>query len=84
MTDPSLNSIIKQHTASLDDSIDYGKLTDFDKFTYLLTIAGISSNEFANFIKSNIEADDNLQGEERENRKAPLTIQEWTSRVAIA
>lgn len=41
-----INKVALQTTSELDDTINYGKLTDFDKLVYLLTISGISSNEF--------------------------------------
>lgn len=50
-----INKVALQTTSELDDTISYGKLTDFDKLVYLLTISGISSNEFQNFIKERIE-----------------------------
>lgn len=41
-----INKVALQTTSKLDDTISYGKLTDFDKLVYILTVAGISSNEF--------------------------------------
>lgn len=79
----NLNKVIEQITTTLDETIDYGKLTDFDKFTYLLTIFGISSNEFYNFIDSKLkDTENNLDNKQK--AIVPITIQEYTSRTAIA
>lgn len=80
--DGDLSEIVEQTTADLDENINYGKLTDFDKFVYILTISGISSNEFNNFIKSGIETE--KKEEDKTKRTVPLTIQEQTSRLAMA
>ena len=79
--DGNLNEIVRQTTSDLDENISYGKLTDFDKLIYILTISGISSNEFNNFIKSEIEAQ---KKEDPDKQMVPLTIQEQTSRLAMA
>ena len=81
-TNGNLNEILEQTTSDLDEHINYGKLTDFDKFIYILTISGISSNEFNNFIKSGIESEQKEKDETK--RTVPLTVQEQTSRLAIA
>jgi hypothetical protein len=77
-----IENITRQTTSELDDTIEYSKLTDFDKFVYLLTISGISSNEFNNFIKDRVE--ESSKQEESDKKIVPLTIQEHTSRVAMA
>lgn len=76
-----VNKVALQTTSELDDTINYGKLTDFDKLVYLLTISGISSNEFQNFIKERVEES---QQADPDKKIVPLTIQEQTSRIALA
>lgn len=76
-----INKVALQTTSELDDTISYGKLTDFDKLVYLLTISGISSNEFQNFIKERVEES---QQADPDKKIVPLTIQEQTSRIALA
>lgn len=76
-----INKVALQTTSELDDTINYGKLTDFDKFVYLLTVSGISSNEFQNFIKERVEES---QQADPDKKIVPLTIQEQTSRIALA
>lgn len=76
-----INKVALQTTSELDDTISYGKLTDFDKLVYLLTISGISSNEFQNFIKERVEES---QQANPDKKIVPLTIQEQTSRIALA
>lgn len=76
-----INKVALQTTSELDDTINYGKLTDFDKLVYLLTISGISSNEFQNFIKERVEES---QQADSDKKIVPLTIQEQTSRIALA
>lgn len=76
-----INKVALQTTSELDDTINYGKLTDFDKLVYLLTISGISSNEFQNFIKERVEES---QQADPDKKIVPLTIQEQTSRIALA
>jgi hypothetical protein len=66
-----INKIALQTTSELDDTINYGKLTDFDKFVYLLTISGISSNEFNNFVKEQVEES---QKADPDKKIVPLTI----------
>lgn len=78
---PGSGEIALQTTSELDDTISYGKLTKFDSFVYLLTIAGISSNEFQNFIKERVEES---QQADPDKKIVPLTIQEQTSRIALA
>ncbi len=76
-----INKVVLQTTSELDDTISYGKLTNFDKLVYLLTISGISSNEFQNFIKERVEES---QQADPDKKIVPLTIQEQTSRIALA
>lgn len=76
-----INKVALQTTSELDDTINYGKLTDFDKLVYILTISGISSNEFYNFIKDRVEES---QQADLDKKIVPLTIQEQTSRIALA
>lgn len=79
---PGKGTITSQITSELDDTISYGNLTKFDSFVYLLTIAGISSKEFSKFIKDRVQESDK---ETDINKKiVPLTIQEQTSRIALA
>lgn len=77
-----LSKILEQSTADLDDHISYGKLTEYDKLIYLATISGISSNEMGNFVKSNIE--DSAKSKDENKVTVPLTIQEQSSRLALA
>ena len=77
-----ISKISLQKTSELNSSINYGKLTDYDKFTYLLSISGISSNEFNLFIEKGIE--DTKKQEDVNKKIVPLTIQEYTSRLALA
>lgn len=76
-----IKKVSLQSTSELDDTINYGKLTDFDKLVYLLTISGISSNEFGNFIKERVEESKQADSDKK---IVPLTIQEQTSRIALA
>ena len=74
----NIENVVKQKTDKLDDKIE--NLTDYGKFTYLLTIAGLSANDFEYFNKIRIEQNTN-----DENRKiAPLTIQQYVSRIGMA
>lgn len=82
LVDVSFKALSNQVTSELNETIDYSKFTDFDKFTYLLTIAGISSNEYNNFIKQTVE--ESQKEEDVSKKKAPLTIQEHASRIAMA
>lgn len=77
-----LSKIQEQATASLDEHINYGKLTEYDKLIYLSTISSISSNEIANFIKANIA--DAAKSKDETKVTVPLTIQEQASRLALA
>lgn len=72
--------ITDQKISDLDEKIDYGKLTEYDKLMYILSIAGISSNEFYNKIKSRL---DNSMGDDSK-KIVPLTTQEQVSRLALA
>lgn len=76
-----IDRVALQTSSDLNENISYGKLTDFDKFVYLLTIAGISSNEYNNFIKERVEES---QAANQDKKIVPLTIQEYTSRIALA
>lgn len=78
----NINNISSQITSDLDETINYGKFTDFDKFVYLLTVSGISSNEFSNFIYDRIQESVNEQDQDK--KIVPLTIQEHIQRIAIS
>lgn len=75
----NLEKAVDQITSQLDDKISYGKLTDYDEIVYILTISGISSNDFYYFIKNRIQ-----ENEQEEKKIAPLTIQQYTTRVAMS
>lgn len=74
-----LEKVVDQVTSQLDDKITYDKLTSFDKVVYFLTISGISANDFQYFNKTRIQ-----ENETEEKQIAPLTIQQYTTRVAMA
>lgn len=75
----NLDKIADQVTSQLDENIIYGDLTDFDKLVYFLTISGISANDFQYFNRTRIE-----ENASEEKQIAPLTIQQYTTRVAMA
>lgn len=70
-----INEIEKQLTTPLDERINYGALTDYDKIIYLFTISSLKADEFNSFIKDIVE---------QETKIAPLTVQEYLSRIGIA
>lgn len=65
----------KQLTASLDEKVSYSTLTDYDKIVYLFTVAAMKADDFNNFLKGIVE---------QETKIAPLTVQEYLSRIGIA
>ena len=71
-----------QTTSVLDEHINYGKFTDYDKFIYFLTIAGISSTEFNTFIEQ--EVNKSNSEEDKDKKIVPLPTQEQISRLAFA
>lgn len=79
----NLSEIANQRTTAIDENISYGKLTDYDKFVYLISTIGISSNEFYNFINSKLKDTEN-NIEDKEKAVVPITIQEYTSRIALS
>lgn len=79
---PGNGTITSQITSELNENIEYGKLTKYDSFIYLLTISGISSNEFQRFIKERVS--ESAKEEDKNKKIVPLTIQEHTTRLALA
>lgn len=71
----NIEEVSKQLTTSLDEKINYGTLTDYDKIVYLFTVAAMKADEFNSFLKDIVE---------QETKLAPLTIQEYLSRIGIA
>lgn len=69
------DDISKQGTMQLDENMEYSKMSSYDKAIYLLTISSNRSGDFNKFLKARIEADNDI---------APLTGQEYVSRIAIA
>lgn len=71
----SLDEIPQQKTCSLDQNINFDRMTSYDRMVFLTTIAAMDSTKFYSYLKSRINEEDGI---------APLTIQEWVSRVGIA
>ena len=71
----NINEVEKQLTTPLDERVSYGTLTDYDKIVYLFTVAAMKADEFNTFIKDIVE---------QETKIAPLTVQEYLSRIGIA
>ena len=71
----SLEEIPQQKTCSLDQNINFDRMTSYDRMVFLTTIAAMDSTKFYSYLKSRINEEDGI---------APLTIQEWVSRVGIA
>ena len=71
----SLNNVTEQKTCSLDEHITVDRMTGYDKMVFLSTIAAMDSTKFYSYLQSRINEEDGI---------APLTIQEWVSRVGIA
>lgn len=71
----SIQEIPQQKTCSLDQNITFDRMTSYDKMVFLTTIAAMNSTKFYSYLRSRIEEEDGI---------APLTIQEWVSRVGIA
>lgn len=67
--------IIEQKTASLDENITIDRLTQYDKMIILLTTAGLNSTQFYDYLQKRINEEDKI---------APLTIQQWVSRVGVS
>lgn len=71
----NLKDVSSQKTASLDQNITVDRMTDFDKIMFLTTVAAMDSTKFYSYLQSRVNEEDGI---------APLTIQEWVSRMAIA
>lgn len=71
----NIEEVSKQLTTPLDEKVSYGTLTDYDKIVYLLTTAAMKADEFNKFLKDIVE---------QETKIAPLTVQEYLSRIGIA
>lgn len=71
----SLQEIPQQKTCSLDQNINFDRMTSYDRMVFLTTIAAMDSTKFYSYLKSRIDEEDGI---------APLTIQEWVSRVGIS
>lgn len=70
-----IESLKSQLTAKLDDSIEYNKLTDYDKLALLVSNFALSSADFYTKLRDFITNNANL---------APLSIQEYAARLAQA
>lgn len=70
-----LGEIPQQNTCSLDQNVNFDRLTSYDKMIFLTTIAAMNSTKFNSYLRSRIAEEDGI---------APLTIQEWISRVGIS
>lgn len=70
-----IESLKTQLTAKLDDTIEYNKLTDFDKLTLLVSNFALSSADFYTKLRDFINSNANL---------APLSIQEYAAKLAQA
>lgn len=70
-----IESLKTQLTAKLDDTIEYNKLTDFDKLALLVSNFALSSADFYTKLKDFINSNANL---------APLSIQEYAAKLAQA
>lgn len=70
-----IENVPLQKTCSLDESITVDRMTDYDKAVFLTTIAAMDSTKFYSYLRSRIDEEDGI---------APITIQEWVSRVGIA
>lgn len=71
----SLEEIPQQKTCSLDQNINFDRMTSYDRMVFLTTIAAMDSTKFYSYLRSRITEEDGI---------APLTIQEWVSRVGIS
>ena len=71
----SLEEIPQQKTCSLDQNINFDRMTSYDRMVFLTTIAAMDSTKFYSYLRSRINEEDGI---------APLTIQEWISRVGIS
>lgn len=70
-----IDSLKSQLTAKLDDTVEYNKLTDYDKLALLVSNFALSSADFYTKLKDFITNNANL---------APLSIQEYAARLAQA
>lgn len=70
-----IESLKSQLTAKLDDTIEYNKLTDYDKLALLVSNFALSSADFYTKLRDFITSNANL---------APLSIQEYAARLAQA
>lgn len=73
--DKNPDDFIQQKTTSIDQKLTYDRLTSYDKIVNLLTIMSIDPKKYNIYLQERIQ---------NENNKAPLTAQEWISRVGIA
>ena len=71
----NLRNVPQQKTCSLDQNVTLDRMTDYDKVVFLTTIAAMDSTKFYSYLQSRVNEEDGI---------APLTIQEWVSRVGIA
>ena len=70
-----LSKVPDQKTCSLDENVSIDRLTDYDKVMFFATIGAMESTKFYSYLSSRIEQEDQI---------APLTIQEWVSRIDIS
>lgn len=71
----NIKNISQQKTCSLDENVTADRMTDYDKMVFLTTIAAMDSTKFYSYLQSRVNEEDGI---------APLTIQEWVSRIGIA
>lgn len=71
----NIEEVSKQLTTPLDEKVSYSTLTDYDKIVYLFTASAMKADDFNNFLKGIVE---------QETKIAPLTVQEYLSRIGIA
>lgn len=65
----------RQLSSNLDEHLNFSSLTAYDKVIMLSTMAAMRSSDFYAFLKRRIIAEANI---------APLSIQEWTTRIGVA
>ena len=70
-----LDEVIKQKTCTIDQNVSLKSLTDYDKMIILCTAAAMESTKFYAYLRDRVQKEEGI---------APLTIQEWLSRVGIA
>lgn len=70
-----VNEAIRQQLSNIDEKFSVDRMTDYYKFTYIMSIAAIDSTTLINHIKQNIQDEEKL---------APLATQEEMYRMAAS